>query len=194
MDTIIDKIYSVQTGNKRTLLELLEQFRPLLKKYALKLYYEDAYNDLQVRLIEIIKQLSPAKLKDTQDSYLAAYFKSCIEHEYIKLSQKQKALQNIIPFSAFHQDDDANPSTYFEDKLTPVIDEYPQIEYDFLLHILTQYEADIIICTYYYRYPSKMIARMRHVSAPAICQAKANAIAKLEKYILTERRKNGHNL
>ena len=44
--------------NNEALLELLEMFEPLLKKYSFMLEYEDAYHDLQVSLIEVIKKLS----------------------------------------------------------------------------------------------------------------------------------------
>lgn len=35
-------------------LKLIEKFKPILKKYAYKLYYNDAYNDLLMDFIELI--------------------------------------------------------------------------------------------------------------------------------------------
>lgn len=45
-------ILDVQNGNKEGLLELLNQFKPLLNKYSRKLGYEDAFYDLQLSFIE----------------------------------------------------------------------------------------------------------------------------------------------
>ena len=43
-----ETIASAQHNNSESLLALIEKFKPLLKKYAYKLHYEDAYYDLQL--------------------------------------------------------------------------------------------------------------------------------------------------
>lgn len=43
-----EAITSAQHNNPDSLLALIEKFKPLLKKYAYKLRYEDAYYDLQL--------------------------------------------------------------------------------------------------------------------------------------------------
>lgn len=49
-----ETIASAQHNNSESLLALIEKFKPLLKKYAYKLHYEDAYYDLQLDFIQII--------------------------------------------------------------------------------------------------------------------------------------------
>lgn len=46
-----EAIASAQHNNPDSLLALIEKFKPLLKKYAYKLHYEDAYYDLQLDFI-----------------------------------------------------------------------------------------------------------------------------------------------
>lgn len=48
-------------------------FEPLLKKYSSKLNYEDAYSDLQLFLIELVKKLSKNALSNTEDKYYLSY-------------------------------------------------------------------------------------------------------------------------
>ncbi len=190
MQYIFDTISTAQRGAEGALLQLVKQFQPLLKKYAQRLNYEDAYSDLQAKFIEIIKSIPLAKLKNAGDPYLLCYIKKSVQHHSILLAQRQQESQKMIAFSALSTDDE-DQYAYFEDKLLSVTDEYPQIEFDFLTHVLTRYESEIILCFYYYHYPAKMIAQMHHVSAPAISQAKANAIKKLKKYMLSENIRKG---
>ena len=46
---IIDQICSSQNGDKHAVVELIEKFTPILRKYARKLDVEDAYNDCNIK-------------------------------------------------------------------------------------------------------------------------------------------------
>ena len=48
MTDILENIISYKKGNRDDILYVLEKIDPLLKKYAFKLDYEDAYFDLQL--------------------------------------------------------------------------------------------------------------------------------------------------
>ena len=50
-------VKEAQTGNKKYMLEIIEKFDPLLKKYGRKLTYDDAYADIMLCLIETIKNI-----------------------------------------------------------------------------------------------------------------------------------------
>lgn len=45
-----DTIAAAQQNDEESLLALIEKFKPLLKKYAYKLHYEDSFFDLQLDL------------------------------------------------------------------------------------------------------------------------------------------------
>lgn len=56
----------MQYPDDAAVLELIERFKRLLIKYAKKLDYEDAYNDLQLFFIELIAKLKcTGSLKET---------------------------------------------------------------------------------------------------------------------------------
>lgn len=58
-----DTIAAAQRNDEESLLALIEKFKPLLKKYAYKLHYEDSFFDLQLDFIQIVKMfLSMNKL------------------------------------------------------------------------------------------------------------------------------------
>jgi hypothetical protein len=53
----IDIIVRSQGGDGDATLLLIEKFNPLLKKYAYKLSYDDAYNDLLLNFIELLHNM-----------------------------------------------------------------------------------------------------------------------------------------
>ena len=50
-----DLICSAQAGDKKAMMELIDKFSPLFKKYARKLDYEDAYEDIILFHMEMIR-------------------------------------------------------------------------------------------------------------------------------------------
>ena len=53
-----DTIAAAQRNDEESLLALIEKFKPLLKKYAYKLHYEDSFFDLQLDFIQIVTTLN----------------------------------------------------------------------------------------------------------------------------------------
>ncbi len=51
------KIKTAQKQRGKALLPIIQKFLPLLKKYAFKLNYEDAFSDLQLFLISLIVKI-----------------------------------------------------------------------------------------------------------------------------------------
>lgn len=74
----------LNTGNEEYFEQLLEQFSPLLKAYARKLYYldyEDSLQELSISLFEAI-----TKMKTTDNEYACiSYIKKSIIHKFTKL-------------------------------------------------------------------------------------------------------------
>ena len=55
---LYELINSVQRDDKEAMTELIDRFQPLLKKYAAKLNYEDAYEDMVLYYIGLIKNIN----------------------------------------------------------------------------------------------------------------------------------------
>ena len=64
---LCELVNKAQIGDENAMIELIARFDPLLKKYASKLNYEDAYEDALLFFIELIKRLRLDTLKDGGD-------------------------------------------------------------------------------------------------------------------------------
>ena len=65
-------------------IALVEQFSPIFTKYANKLSYEDAQQDLIVFFLELLPNI-PEQLDD--DAEIISYITKSIYHQYIKLAK-----------------------------------------------------------------------------------------------------------
>lgn len=166
--------------NGPALVDLIERFAPLLKKYASKLLYEDAYADLQLKFIEMILKFNPDKMRSDKAPYILSYISRSIYNHYIYLSKQERLEQLVSPMSAMGNRDGDN-SEFWDRLCPPSMDDYLYDEFDFLYKNLTFHEANIIIMIYYLRFTVQETAKQYGVSPSAICQAKSNGIKKLKK-------------
>lgn len=115
-------------NDSTSIISIINKFQPLLKKYAFLLQYEDAYYDLLLKFLEIIKSKRLLQLNHTADAFIVSYIQKSIYHSYILLSQNQKRSLNVIPVSFF---DDENNHNKILDKLLITYDKYFEIELRF---------------------------------------------------------------
>ena len=89
--TLHQLIEEAQNGLESSLLNVLKRFEPLLMKYARKLNYEDATQDLTEAFLLIIPMVNVRENKN--EGQLVNYISKAIYHQYIKLD-KQNRLYN----------------------------------------------------------------------------------------------------
>ena len=82
-------IQAAKNGSDQDKLAVIEQFMPLIKKYAYKLAYEDAKEDLILFFLELIPKI-PNSLEN--DRQITAYIAKSVYLHYIKLSKKSCAI------------------------------------------------------------------------------------------------------
>ena len=63
-------IQNAQENSEEDMLALIERFKPLMVKYARKLNYEDAYNDIVLCFITLIKSQNLCKLVSKADNII----------------------------------------------------------------------------------------------------------------------------
>lgn len=170
---IIDQICSSQNGDKHAVVELIEKFTPILRKYARKLDVEDAYNDLVLEFLEIIQNLDCSTIRQKGDGAMVNYLSRSIYHAYIKLLNgiiKNKSqtisideLGDKVFYGNYFQNSDI---FYFE--LPP--------------NLLTKNEEKIFLWIHYFGYSVAEIAQFTGTSRQNINQRKRNAEQKLRKY------------
>src|SRR5699024_10669965 len=86
---IYKQILAYQAGDTNAALELVEKFKPLIKRYAFFLHREDSFEDLQCFLLLMLKTWDTSRLSSTDDATVTRYIANSVKNEYIALS-KQK--------------------------------------------------------------------------------------------------------
>jgi len=81
---IAKNIITAQQGNHQNMLDLIEQFTPLIKKYTYKLQSEDAYQDMVLEFIVLVKKIRIEKLDNHTDGALVKYIALAMNHAYLR--------------------------------------------------------------------------------------------------------------
>ena len=178
-----EKIQNAQNSSADDLLQITQQFSPLISKYARKLADEDAYFDLQLKLLEIVLNIDLSKMRDTKDFVLISYIVRSLHNHYIYLIKAERLKNMTYAISSLKNDIEKDESRIMDELFPPTYDEYFAEEIDFLRKNLTAYETEIIIAACYMNISTREIAAHFGVSSPAISKVKTNALKKLRKVI-----------
>lgn len=170
-----DLITQSQTGDKTATLALIEKFNPLLKKYAYKLFYDDAYNDLLVDFIELVHNIQLDHLHDKSEGSLVSYICTSVRSSYIKKSIASKEMRNLVLYSNLSD----NELYYVETSLASC-DTYFKYELQGVNQVLTKSESSIIRMLYLSGYTVEEIACSLGVTRQAVNQMKKRALNKLK--------------
>lgn len=174
---IKELIVQSQTGNRDATLKLVEKFDPLLKKYAYKLYYDDAYNDLLLDFINILYNMRLDLLRDTSEGTLVSYICTSIRSSYIKRLIALKKLHNFVPYSAL-----SDSELYYAEATSATSDSYFEFEFTGVNRVLTDLELTIVRRIYLSGYSVTEIASICGISRQAVNQTKNRALKKLKNW------------
>ena len=161
------KLYYLVENSKNkdmnSMLILYNDFNSLLKKYARKLYDEDAYNELTLGFIKCIYKMPIYDKKfQENDMYIISYIETAIKNQYVNLVKNKVRKQN----HEFAQD------YSIIDAIDSKFESYRDLEDQELLifieKILTEDEFNIFIKKYIYGLTDKQIANSLHISRQAV--------------------------
>ena len=169
---IYDAIVSIQLGNKEYISAVLNRFKGYIKKYAYKLNYEDAEQDLIVFFIDLLYRIKITEVS-TNDGALVKYFTKAIYHEYIHLANKK------YWYSYTHELLADAAGTY---DIAYQYGAFKSIEMLESLEQLTPYQVKIIIAFYLEGYSVQEIAVKQKVSRQAINKTKNSALKKMRAF------------
>ena len=168
-------IADAQLGDKQSMEELIFKFRPLIKKYAYKLNYEDAQSDLTLFFIELIRAF-PAEVLDTADERkITKYIFVSIKNHYNHLIKDFIRRKNEICLSQLSEEQSYHLESRFA---VAQEDPFERIFID-LSSFLSQRELRVIIQIYYLGYSAAEIARREACSRQAVNQLKRRALKKI---------------
>lgn len=170
-----DLIAQSQSGEVDATLELVNKFKPLLRKYAFKLNFDDAYDDLLLDFLILMKSIPLQYLKSCSEGTLITYIQKSIYYSYIKHSIRIKKLRNISLYSDLKEGE-----LYHIEAKTAIFDDYADIDMQGFGQLLTKSELLIIKMIYYSGYSVSEIAIICGISRQAVNQTKIRALKKLK--------------
>ena len=141
------QILDYQGGDANVALELVEKFKPLIKRYAFFLHREDSFEDLQCFLLSMLKTWDTSRLSSTDDATVTRYIANSVKNEYIALS-KQKAKER----GTSYLEDATLPQALEYAQKTSTCDQYDQLTLQDLntifFHLLCVSVVAIGICAF----------------------------------------------
>lgn len=148
-------ILKAQKDNNE-LLNLYKMFLPLIKKYTYMLNYAEGESDLLIFFITLIRKFPNSLLVKDSNPYILSYINKSMLNEYIRLSKKNKLLQD--------ESYELNLDIIFEDN--------DNIETFLLLREIFQiipYKAKkVLYLKFFYGYSDEEIGEYFNVSRQAI--------------------------
>lgn len=177
MSKLSEQIQSIQKGDESLLQNFLNQFLPLLKKYAYKLAYPEALDDLQYHFIHLLLTISCDGFIDKDDIYILSYIRKTIHNRYIFLSKQQDKLRKTVSI----EDLSESESIRMEHQ-NSTQDNYSNLFWDEIKTILNSHEYEIISLHYKLDFTIAEISLKLHCSRQSINQTKNRALQKLKSF------------
>jgi RNA polymerase sigma factor (sigma-70 family) len=87
-------VKKVQLKDKNALMELIQKFSPLMKKYSRKLNYDGAESDLIIGFIEILNKVPLEKTNMKNNKYILGYINTAVKNKFIALSKHNCSILN----------------------------------------------------------------------------------------------------
>lgn len=167
-------IIKAQNGDSASVVDLVQRFQPLMRKYSAMLNYEDAFYELQFVFIKAILK-TPDVIGKFPNAYATiAYLHKCIVSEYMRLQRNLQKKRNEVNLTQLTD----TQLTDFENSLR-YEDDYSDIEFGFIRNRLTEKEFEVIYRHYYLCQSIASIADHFSVARQNINKTKKRALDKL---------------
>lgn len=167
-DDLYNLIQLSKGGDGDSTIKILEQFKPLIQKYAYKLNYEDAASELTEKMLRLIIQMPEIK----NEGMIVSYIQKSIIHEYVHLSKQKKNQEQTTTLLDYDLTDQYSGQKNFSDM------------YFFnLITSLNKRQQTIIKYKYYNGYTTNEIAKILHISRQSVYRNEQSALTTLKTLI-----------
>lgn len=170
-------ILRAQCGDSDAVIEIIQKFVPLLKKYAYKLHNEDAYENLQCDFLGLIYSIDLSRFSNPNDMVLTEYFSKSVYSYYVKRLKEHIKNKQMLDLSDL-SDSQINE---IESKLSMTEDESNML-IDDLKKLLTEKEFVVIYHIYYMENSVVALAKEMKTSRQNVNQIKRHALDKLRSH------------
>lgn len=174
---LFKQIESSQKGDLEASYNLIKSFAPLLHRYARLCPYEDAFEEFQIILLEIIKNINLHSLTNKNNATIIAYFRKSIFHKYLQLSKQEILHSKCIDYEDLSDFQKAN----YNQKCSTV-DTHDLLFWGDIKKILTPNQFTIIWLHFFKGYSIQQIAKYLHISRQSVNSTKLLAIKELRKH------------
>lgn len=173
---ILKQISEAQNDHEK-IEEIIKRFNPLLKKYARKLNYEDAYFDMRISFIELILNIKVEMFPQNEDKYILGYISKATHQIFLKYARKNQMIGCEIIESQiedFDLENLGNQLSYNES--------YDGLLIEDLKKVLSEKEYEVI-CEWLFQGKSiQQIANQEKISRQAVFAKKRRALKKMKNY------------
>lgn len=167
---------AVQVGDEKAIEQFFEQFHKLFDKYAKKLSDEDAYDELCLRMYEMICKWDLEKMQK-EDKFFLSYLRKTCHNDYITIS-KQERKERRIPFA-----DLSEQQTYRILSELQESDEYQHLILQDMAKVLTPFEYEGLVALYFRDVSTAQLSAIVGKSRQYVNQTKRRALQKLKVFL-----------
>ena len=175
---LIDLIKLSQSGDQDAVMKLINQFKPLIKKYSYYLNSEDSAQDLITFFIELLYKIPLSLLQDGNDGKLIAYIETSVKRKYIYLSKRRNNAEREITFTDLSEEQNYIIECEMSDYTV-----YTEEILDLLKRSLEPKECRIIYELFFECRSVTELSNLMGISRQAVNQTKKRALEKLQKSI-----------
>ena len=172
---------NAQSHDKDAMEKLIQHFYPLFKKYSIKLNYEDAYEDMILWFIELVKS---KKLEMLQEEVIVSYIHVCVVNYYNKKIEKVIKEKREVIFSDLSEE-----QIYFMEVKMAKGDTQDIFWELNMVEVLNDNELHILHLVFNEGYSTAEIARKLGKTRQAINQQKKRELHKLKQFFQEGKKK-----
>lgn len=168
-DKLRELATKIMEGGEIDVEDLINQFSPTINKYSYELGYEDAKQELVLKLIEIKNDLRINK-GDKPEGRLVNYMNRIIRNEYIKLNKKNQKIRNLeIEF------DESYSESYNVDYLS-------EINFNEIISVLQGKNREVMVDIFVNQISEVEIAEKLGMTRQGISNIKNRSLNKLRNH------------
>lgn len=176
---LYELIYKAQEKNDDAMMELIDKFTPLFKKYARKLNYEDAYEDIILYFIKMIKTFDLSKMKNAREEAFISYINITIINFYNKNVCKAIREKKEIAISTLTEE-----QRYYVESLMAKDDVSNVILELGVKNNLSEKEYQIVHLIYFEGYSVAEVARLSNKTRQSVNQFKQRILKKMKETLI----------
>lgn len=164
---IYKQIQRIQYGENELIVDILDKFNPLIKKWSKKLGYEEAETDLIIYVIELINKINLNNFILKNDGAIINYISKSLKYKYINTIKKiiDHKIESVEYLDIYNR-------TEIEENI--YLKEY-------IINNFNEKQSKIISYKFFHGYTDIEIGEMLNISRQSVNKNKIKILEKMKK-------------